>query len=167
MFRFNFLPDPCQEGPSFADGRWRKDRTADPYGGLIFDSKGNLFGTGEEVYGQVFELSPWNGGWIFQLLISLPGRLVELGGPEASLIMDPAGNLYDTTYAGGNDYAAGTVFELAAPMWTQYILLHEFTGGADGSQPIGNVVRDADGNLYGTTASGGIYGNGVIFEITP
>jgi uncharacterized repeat protein (TIGR03803 family) len=144
-----------------------QDRTAGPYGGLIFDSKGNLFGTGEEVYGQVFELIPRSGGWIFQLLISLPGLLDNLGGPQASLIMDPSGNLYNTTYAGGNDYGGGTVFELAAPMWTQYILLHEFTGAADGSQPIGNVVRDANGNLFGTASSGGIHSYGVVFEITP
>ena len=81
--------------------------------------------------------------------------------------MDAAGNLYGTTYQNGA-YNAGSVFKLALSSegWT-YTSLHDFTGGSDGGLPGGNLVLDTNGTLYGTTSQGGIYGNGVIFEVTP
>jgi len=85
--------------------------------------------------------------------------------------MDSAGNLYGTTYCDGAN-EAGNVFELTYPNWT-YKDLYDFTGGNDGANPVSNVVLDANGNLYGTTASGGLancdngVGCGVVWEITP
>ncbi|MFZ0311870.1 MAG: choice-of-anchor tandem repeat GloVer-containing protein [Candidatus Korobacteraceae bacterium] len=148
---------------SFLDGTVAQN----PIGGLIFDGAGNLFGTGSSVYGSVFELTPGSGGWTFDLLYSLPGMGEFLGGPYGSLIMDTVGNLYGTTSNGGV-YDHGTVFKLMPPQndnWI-YIPLHEFANGDDGGDPMGAVIQDANGNLYGT-AGGGAGGAGVVFEITP
>jgi len=139
-----------------------------PYGGLIFDSAGNLYGTTFGVYGSVFELTPGGGGWTFNLLISLPGQGVETGGSFASPIMDQAGDLYGTTCTGGVSNF-GTVFELMPPLvknW-RYQPLHEFTAGKDGACPMGNVIQDANGNFYGTASEAGEFDRGVVFEITP
>jgi uncharacterized repeat protein (TIGR03803 family) len=87
-------------------------------------------------------------------------------GPEGSLIWDPAGNLYGATTAGGL-YGQGTVYELSPQQdgtWTESFL-YSFTGGADGGVPVAGVIRDEDGNLYGTTFLGGTSGNGVVFRI--
>jgi uncharacterized repeat protein (TIGR03803 family) len=140
-----------------------------PYGGLIFDSAGNLYGTTFAVYGVVYELTPGSGGWTYNLLDRLPGQSDILCGSYASLLMDAAGDLYGTTCGGLS--INGTVFELMPPLvknW-RYVPLHEFTGLSDGDYPIGSVISDANGNLYGTAAYGGGDGNqeGVIFEITP
>jgi uncharacterized repeat protein (TIGR03803 family) len=145
-----------------------------PYGGLIFDQKGNLYGATVGYFsggGTVFELRPNpDGSWKFKLLYSFTGN----GGPNGSLTMDAAGNLYGTTEEndcpGCSTY--GDVFELTPPPpsghhWT-YHNLHAFLGGDnDGVQPYGSVVLDASGNLYGTAYGWGQYGYGIVWEITP
>ncbi len=137
-----------------------------PEGGLIFDSSGNLYGTTVEAGlggGTVFELTPSNGNWVFSVLYAFTDR----GEPTSSLVMDASGSLYGTTFVGG-PYQKGTVFKLTPSngSWT-YASLHDFTGGSDGAGPVSNVVFDASGNLYGTASSGGAYGDGVVWEITP
>lgn len=83
--------------------------------------------------------------------------------------MDSAGNLYGTTIAGGDASCdCGVVFKLspgANDTWT-YTVLHRFTGD-DGAEPDANLTLDGKGNIYGTTATGGAGGAGVVFEITP
>jgi uncharacterized repeat protein (TIGR03803 family) len=82
------------------------------------------------------------------------------------------GNLYGTTYQGGA-YNYGTVFKVTKKGVEQ--VLYSFSGGADGRYPVSNLIRDAAGNLYGTTAYGGIqdcaYGDGggcgTVFMLTP
>jgi uncharacterized repeat protein (TIGR03803 family) len=142
-----------------------------PSAGLIFDAAGNLYGTTSEggTYGAgtVFELTPAGGGWTEQVLHSFNNDGADGVSPSAGLIRDAAGNLYGTTYAGGTD-AIGTVFELI-PMpsgsWTEKVL-HSFTySGTDGAYPTGLII-DAAGNLYGTTAGGGTYTSGTVFELT-
>ena len=151
------------------------DGGAQPWGGLIFDAAGNLYGT--TAYGSpstVFELTPSNGSWNYSSVygMSLGGVAVFTG----TLAMDAAGNLYGTTYNGGNYtdciYGCGTVFKLtpSAGGWT-YALLHEFDYD-DGMNPYAGVTLDAAGNIYGTTSGGGQYscggaGCGVVWEITP
>jgi len=80
----------------------------------------------------------------------------------ANLISDRQGNLYGTTYVGGA-FGAGTVFVVSPS--GQEIVLHSFSGGADGGFPLAGLVRDGNGNLYGTTRSGGTFGNGTVFQL--
>jgi uncharacterized repeat protein (TIGR03803 family) len=139
-----------------------------PIGGVISDQSGNLYGTTNSTAyggaGTIFELMPSNGGWMFDLLYSFTGNPNE--GPYDSLTMDGAGNLYGTTYGDGA-YSLGTVFKLTPSDggWI-YTDLHDFSGG-DGQNPVGGVVLDASGNLYGTTSGGGAHREGFAWEITP
>ncbi len=146
-----------------------------PAGGLIFDASGNLYGTtqgnGSGGGGTAFELTPASGSWRFNTIYSFAGS--GLAGPLDNLVIDPAGNLYGTTYGDGI-YGYGSVFTLTPSngSWT-YTSLHDFTGGNDGALPYGDVVFDGNGNLYGTASEGGNlncgapYGCGTVWEITP
>jgi uncharacterized repeat protein (TIGR03803 family) len=146
-----------------------------PYGGLIMDRAGNLYGTtsvgGAAKLGTVFGLTPGaNGKWTEQVLYSFTGGN-DGAGPRASLIFDQAGNLYGTTFGGG---AGGTVFELtpgANGKWTEKVL-HSFGAGNDGANPVASLIFDQVGDLYGTTLYGGTgpgcdNGCGTVFELTP
>ncbi len=139
-----------------------------PTGGLIEDSAGNLYGATESAGanggGTVFELSPTANSWTLKVLADLPAGA---GGPVAALTMDAAGNLYGTNYMNGAN-GVGSVFKLTnvSGSW-KYQVLHDFAGAAGGSYPGGGVVLDSNGNLFGTAGSGGAYGWGVAYEITP
>lgn len=157
---------------------------ANPWGGLIFDPAGNLYGTTafnsfERGAGTVFELAHSNGNWVHSVLYDFPNNCESpscnnLTGPwYSSLTMDAAGNLYGTTLADGA-YGKGSVFKLTHSEngWT-YTSLHDFTGGSDGAYPWGDLTIDSHGTIYGTASSGGINdphcsaGCGTVFEITP
>lgn len=125
-----------------------------PIGGLIFDSQGNLYGT-TLFGGTVFELQRNGTSWAYSELYAYSG----FDGPEDSLTMDPAGRLYGTIFGGNPEVLQLT---LSNGQWTQT----GFNGSA-GSEPVGNVILDASGNVYGTASEGGTYNNGVVFEITP
>ena len=109
-----------------------------PYPAVIFDAKGNLYGTtalgGASGAGAVFELIPSNGKWTEKVLHSFNGQ--EGAEPFASLIFDAKGNLYGTTEAGGAN-GDGTVFELTSSKgsWTE-TTLYNFNG-QDGNEPEG------------------------------
>jgi uncharacterized repeat protein (TIGR03803 family) len=143
------------------------------YGGLISDSSGNLYGTaadgGPNQGGTVYELTPSNNGWTFNLLYSLTGSASEAG-PVGILAMDSNGNLYGTTNGGGN-HLYGNVFKLtrAQGNWS-YTDLHDFEGN-DGMFPGDGPTLDASGNLFGTAGYGGSDycsdGCGTLWEITP
>ncbi len=84
--------------------------------------------------------------------------------PESSLIMDSAGKLYGTTFAGGA-YGGGTVFEVTES--GQETVLHSFGQGADGASPVAGVTFGPRGKeLYGTTSVGGTDGDGTVFQLT-
>jgi hypothetical protein len=136
-----------------------------PVAALIFDKSGNLYGAtefyGANGGGTVFELSPSQGGWTFDVLASMSGNT----GPVVALTVDLSGTIYGTNYRdGADDY--GSVFKLSqsGSSWT-YKDLHDFTAGADGGYPGGGVTLDAKGNLYGTTVLGGADNLGVVWEI--
>jgi uncharacterized repeat protein (TIGR03803 family) len=145
-----------------------------PIGGLIVDRSGRVFGTTSQSSsggGSVFDLSQSGANWTFDLVYGLNG---SEGEPLGNLVMDVAGNLYGTTFTGGANQF-GTVFKLTPRNggWT-YTSLHDFTDGEDGGLPFGGPTMDANGNLYGTTTTGGLsggncpnYGCGVVWEITP
>jgi uncharacterized repeat protein (TIGR03803 family) len=147
---------------------------ANPFGGLIFDAAGNLYGSttggGSGGGGTVFKLTPSGGGYNYSLIYSFTGTFINCG-PGASLAFDVAGNLYGTTMCDGAT-SEGNVFQLTPSngSWT-YTSLHDFTGGNDGGDPQSNVVFDAAGNLYGTAVFGGSGcapdGCGTVWEITP
>jgi uncharacterized repeat protein (TIGR03803 family) len=140
--------------------------------GLLIDPMGNLYGT--DVFGGDINCDYPNGcGVVFKLtgkqltvLHSFKGP-PDGASPEASLIMDPGGNLYGTTRDGGESYNAGTVFELISD--GKEHVLHRFRVNYhtqhDGVSPLTAVVRDPQGNLYGTTEEGGRNGAGVVYEI--
>ncbi|MGA8151737.1 MAG: choice-of-anchor tandem repeat GloVer-containing protein [Terriglobales bacterium] len=153
-----------------------------PLAGLIFDAAGNLYGTTVEggnsscVFGDdspcgtVFELTAKSsGGWSTTKILHKFKGGKDGSEPRASLIFDAAGNLYGTTSLGGA-YACGTVFELtptAAGGWKEKVL-HQFKrADKDGCGPLGSLIFDAFGNLYGTTGAGGTHNFGTVFEITP
>jgi uncharacterized repeat protein (TIGR03803 family) len=135
-----------------------------PYGDLIFDRAGNLYGTttGQpNGPGSAFELSPSQGGWTFTSLHDFSTQ-----GPVAGLTMDAAGNLYGATLGGA--YGYGSIFKLTNLNggWI-YSDLYDFFGAEDGSLPYGKVLVDNNGNLFGTAEQGGAHGSGVIWEIAP
>ena len=152
-----------------------------PFGSVIFDSSGNLYGTtasGGSNYGNgaVFELSPGaNGQWNEKALYAFcsPDSCQDGDAPYGGVIFNAEGYLYGTTttgttnegYCGGP--GCGTVFKLVPGngTWTEHVV-HSFRGEG-GAIPYAGLVSDSSGNLYGTTTSGGAYGNGIVFEITP
>jgi len=158
---------------------YENDDGYNPWAGVIFDAKGNLYGTTSgggtnrtdcESYGcgTVFELTPGaNGKWTEKLLHSF-GYGKDGFLPYAGLTIDAAGNLYGTTYFGGGRNL-GTVFRLEPGTngkWTEKVL-HSFGYGEDGIDPVEGLNIDAAGNLYGATPGGGVYGNyGTVFQLS-
>jgi len=141
---------------------------SNPWGSLIFDAQGNLYGTtadgGNFNFGTVFELSPSGRGWSEKNLYSF-GPPSDISVPFGALIFDADGCLYGTASTGGVNYAGG-VFKLkpsADNVWKETVI-YSFTGGADGRGPGDTLVRDAAGNIYGT-AGGGEYNNGLVFKL--
>jgi len=146
-----------------------------PIASLIFDSAGNLYGTtsssydGGDAYGTVFKLTRQvNGNWTETVLHEFVNKM-DGRQPQASLIFDSRGNLYGTTVYGGV-YSGGIAFQLtpqADGKWTEKVLHNFGHGSSDGTEPTGSLIFDAARNLYGTLLSGGSYGNGAVFELSP
>jgi uncharacterized repeat protein (TIGR03803 family) len=129
-----------------------------PLSGLVFDEAGNLYGTtsandGSELHGLVYKLTPSDGGWAENTLHTFTGS--DGSYPAAGVIFDRNGNLYGTTVEGGA-YGYGTVFQLTRSGigWTENVLYNFDWYGADGGQPVGGLIFDQQGNLYGTTTLG-------------
>ena len=130
---------------------------------MVVDAAGNLYGTtyggGNSNDGTIFELGA--GSSTITTLASFDG--CNGSNPRACLLADAAGNLYGTTTNGGSD-DLGTVFELANGSSTITTLVS--FNGTNGALPIGGLIADASGNLYGTTTAGGSTLFGTIFELT-
>jgi uncharacterized repeat protein (TIGR03803 family) len=156
-----------------ADGRY-------PYAGLIFDGSGNdgsgnLYGVagsggGKASSGIVFELSPAaDGSWTESVLHNFNNQQPDGIGPSGNLLFDSSGNLYGVTISGGT-YSHGTAFELSPAgggSWNE-TTLHNFSNNdGDGYNPVSGLMFNSSGSLYGTTGSGGYYGEGTAYEITP
>ena len=154
-----------------------------PTGGVVRDAAGNLYGTtvdggeGSGCYygacGTVFTLHATGKE---SVLYSFTGG-TDGASPAAGLVRDSGGNVYGTTYYGGNltcnksgNYGCGTVFKVTKS--GKETALYTFTGGTDGAYPYAGLLRDAKGNLYGTSTEGGDlncappYGCGTVFKLT-
>jgi uncharacterized repeat protein (TIGR03803 family) len=137
-----------------------------PKSGLIFDPAGNLYGTtyqgGAKGAGTVFELTQGtSGAWTEKILHSFDDTGDGGNYPQNGLILDSSGNLYGASNQ--------TVFELtprATGGWTEKLLYVFNSDGIDGFDPE-FVIFGADGNLYGTTYTGGTEGDGTVFELLP
>jgi uncharacterized repeat protein (TIGR03803 family) len=155
------------------DGRY-------PSGSLAFDAAGNLYGTtqGGGAYsdgtnysgGTVYQVSPTSGGGWTEKVVHSFGNGTDGLSPRANVIVDKAGNLYGTTIYGGAN-SLGTVFEVSpgsGGSWNETVL-YSFNpiNGSDGWYPVGGVVFDTAGNLFGTTTIGSTGGGGIIFELSP
>jgi uncharacterized repeat protein (TIGR03803 family) len=154
----------------------------DPQYGLVFDSKGNGYGTtyygGTYGWGTIFELERSNRGWKEQVLYNFLGSDDGFD-PSGNLLIDASGNLYGTTSGGGtgtgclqgSEACGGTVFELEQSngIW-KHIVLYSFcsrSGCSDGAVPSG-LTLDRAGNLYGITYGGGQgceYGCGTVYML--
>jgi uncharacterized repeat protein (TIGR03803 family) len=147
-----------------------------PFGGLIFDNAGNLYGAASQGGlpvglfggGVVYELTPSGSGWTEKILYNFSGGSDGVS-PLGGLIFGvpahaPARNLYGTTAQGGSG-GGGTVFELSPSggSWT-YSLLHSFTG-TEG--PTTSLTMYGGGSLYGTTYADGAYLLGSVFKLKP
>ena len=131
-----------------------------PAGTLYMDGSGNIYGTAPLALfdngGVVYEIPS---GGQFTVLTSFP---TDHGGPTAGLIADSQGNLYGSTLVGGPTQD-GSIIELAAGSH-QLSTLATFNG-TDGEGPVGNLARDASGDLFGVTGEGGADNDGTVFEI--
>jgi uncharacterized repeat protein (TIGR03803 family) len=137
---------------------------AEPVAGVIMDKAGNLYGTTQ--YG-----GPFSSGTVFK--VDTTGKETVLytftggrGGTDGyfpeGLIGDAAGSLYGITQLGGN-FSFGTVFKLDGT--GKETVLYRFTGGSSGDQPVGGVILDNAGNLYGATQGGGTSFAGTVFKL--
>jgi uncharacterized repeat protein (TIGR03803 family) len=134
-----------------------------PSSTLVQGADGSFYGTTQGGgtnggWGTIFKATP---AGILTPLFSFANRNGAV--PRAGLVQDSDGAFYGTTTAGGAS-GAGTVFKLAAD--GTFCSLYSFTGGNDGSNCYGGLLLASDGNLYGTTESGGVYGLGTVFRIT-
>jgi uncharacterized repeat protein (TIGR03803 family) len=145
------------------------------YAGLLAGPHGELYGNswmGGNNNGLVFQLVPASGGSFRYSILYTFGNAPDGGLPRGTLTRDHNGNLYGTTQAGGQ-FGCGTVYELSPPAilggaWTEAVLYgFNCVNNTDGAGPLGGVVFDSLGNLYGTTEGGGVNGLGTVFKLTP
>jgi uncharacterized repeat protein (TIGR03803 family) len=139
--------------------------------GVTLDAAGNLYGAatngGPYGVGTIYKLTaPKVGFWNKTVLHTFTGGS-DGAYPYSKLVLDSSGAIYGISSNGGT-FGYGNVYKLSLVngKWTDTVL-HEFGNGTDGKSPFGGLTLDSSGNLYGGTPSGGTYGFGTAFEITP
>jgi uncharacterized repeat protein (TIGR03803 family) len=139
---------------------------ANPYGGVVLDSSGNLYGTtyngGASRAGVVYKVSPAGQETV---LYAFTGG-TDGGNPYAGVVFDSSGNLYGTAVHGGSAgyYAAGVVYKVSTK--GQETVLHSFSfSNTLACYPYGGVVFDSAGNLYGTASAGGEWSGGAVYKL--
>jgi len=144
-----------------------------PYGGLVADKVGNLYGTtyyaGANDLGTVYKLSHANGHWTESVLYSFKGGS-DGASPISSLASDAAGNFYGTTSDGGAaSCGCGVIFKLArstSGKWTESVV-YQFPGTPDPGFAYNGMISGSSGSFYGATVHGGSNNDGAIYEFTP
>lgn len=157
-FKFRVVHNFCAED-SCADG-------GEPFSNLVMDASGNLLGStwsgGMFGHGILYKLAPLGGmHWQYSVLTTFdnnPGQLPD------SLLLDASGVLFGTTLDGGAGFA-GTVFKYDGALTTLYSFCAE-KRCTDGESPLGNLIEDSAGNLFGTTEYKGHRRSGTIFELS-
>ena len=134
-----------------------------PQSGVIVDSQGNLYGTASEggscqYCGTVYEITAAGK----EITLHNFGGPNDGSGPIGGLIRDPQGNLYGTTFDGGPNNGQGIVFEITSSGVEKILFVFD---GTDGAWPMASLIRDAQGNLYGTASQGGAQSVGTVFKI--
>jgi uncharacterized repeat protein (TIGR03803 family) len=151
------------------------DGNGPQFGNLVQDSQGNLYGAtgsgGAYSRGTVYQLSPSGSGWTESILWSFGATSADAAYPEGGLLLGADGNLYGAGNAGGAN-GSGAVFKLArsGSGWAETVVW-SLGGAGDGTYPYSSLIQDGQGNLYGTTISGGTIGtygaNGTVYELSP
>lgn len=143
-----------------------------PYGGLVFDKSGNLYGTtyyaGANDLGTVYTLIRNNGTWTEKVLYSFQGG-ADGSSPISTLVADRHGNFYGTTSADGGSCGCGTIFRMTpstSGTWTE-TPIYRFPGAPGLGNAYNGIITDGAGNFYGTTVHGGTADDGAIYEFTP
>jgi uncharacterized repeat protein (TIGR03803 family) len=147
----------------------------EPYKGVTLDREGNLYGTAvtggsgscEGGCGVAYKLTKSGGTWTQRVIHAFTGGN-DGSGPGARVTVDRDGNVYGMTPIGGA-YGLGTIYKIhQGPRggWN-FKVIHAFTGGADGGSGSAGRMILRNGRLYGAATTGGTYGSGVVFELTP
>jgi uncharacterized repeat protein (TIGR03803 family) len=151
----------------------------DPLGNLVTDQAGALYGTTyaggsgpSGGYGTVYKLTPSGRHYSEKVIYSFQNS-PDGAHPNAGPIADATGALYGTTFYGGTgtgciSYSCGTVFKLT-PTGSGYTesVIYNFHGHGDAQNPLGGLLADKSGDLYGTSYNGGQGGGGAVFKLTP
>lgn len=135
-----------------------------PFGPLVVGRDGKLYGTSQT---NAFQVSRWDDAAVITPIYFFS----DVATPPNGLVFDGEGNLYGTTNSGGG-FGRGSVYELSSAsrsgdsgLWTQKEL-YGFLNQPDGEGPVGSLVFDKAGNLYGVTLDGGIDDVGTVFKLT-
>jgi uncharacterized repeat protein (TIGR03803 family) len=169
-----FMVCPCAKRETVVHSFGTGTDGAEPIGGVVFDAAGNFYGTtlvgGNNGNGTVYEVKHSSSGqsgqtWTESVLYRFAGGNDAIN-PVAGVSVDASGNLYGT--AGGGTAGLGAVYKLtrSGSQWTESVL-YNFQGLNDGANPVGGVILDLAGNLYGTTFDGGVNGGGTVYELSP
>jgi uncharacterized repeat protein (TIGR03803 family) len=167
---------------SSVQGKWQfttlyafKDQPdgALPYGGVISDKAGNLYGTtyyaGVHDLGTIYKLTHGKGAWTESVLYSFKGG-TDGASPISSLVADAAGNLYGTTSDGGAaSCTCGIIFKMTPGgngKWTESVV-YRFPGTPQPGFAYNGMVADSTGSFYGATVHGGSGNDGAIYQFTP
>ena len=147
----------------------------EPYKGVTVDREGNLYGTAvtggsgscEGGCGVAYKLTNSGGTWTQTVIHAFTGG-DDGSGPGARVTVDQAGNVYGMAPTGGAN-GLGTIYKIHQAQDGTWVLkvIHTFTGGADGSTGSAGRMILRHGRLYGAATTGGTYGSGVVFELTP
>src|SRR6059036_3536982 len=146
----------------------------EPYKGVTLDGEGNLYGTAvtggsgscEGGCGVVYKLTNSEGTWTQTVIHAFTGG-DDGSGPGARVTIDRNGDIYGMTPTGGT-YGVGTIYKIHPDAGTwDFQVIHTFTGGADGSSGSAGRMLLNHSRLYGAATTGGLYGSGVIFQLTP